>query len=74
MRRSLTRTSERALGARTTALVLSAETARRATEAGAAGIIDLSSRNFDEAIAGLTDGQRDDLALDPSAVRGWATC
>ncbi|MGI5430410.1 quinone oxidoreductase family protein [Streptomyces sp. CA-179760] len=54
-----------ALGARTVALVSSARKARRAAEAGASAVVDSSSREIDEAIAELTDGQGVDIALDP---------
>ncbi|WP_405508604.1 zinc-binding dehydrogenase [Streptomyces purpurascens] len=60
----MTRTA-RALGARPVALVSSAREARRAAEAGATAVVDSSSRNPDEAIAELTEGQGVDIALDP---------
>ncbi|MGW9132924.1 quinone oxidoreductase family protein [Streptomyces sp. NPDC055681] len=55
----------RALGAQPIALVSSAHKAHRAAEAGARAVIDSSSQDLGEAIAGLTDGQGVNLALDP---------
>ncbi|MGA5360301.1 zinc-binding dehydrogenase [Streptomyces purpurascens] len=67
----MTRTA-RALGARPVALVSSAREARRAAEAGATAVVDSSSRNPDEAIAELADGQGVDIALARSAARASA--
>ncbi|MFI0821046.1 zinc-binding alcohol dehydrogenase family protein [Streptomyces sp. NPDC021098] len=54
-----------ALGARPIALVSSPEKARRAEQAGAWAVADLSTRDLGAAVAELTGGRGADLALDP---------
>lgn len=53
------------LGARPIALVSSPEKARRAEQAGAWAVVDLSAGDLDGAVAELTGGQGADLAVDP---------
>jgi NADPH2:quinone reductase len=55
----------KALGGHPLALVSSSEKARRAREAGAPSVIDLSSQNLTDAVRDLTNGQGADWAFDP---------